>query len=78
MNEPGDYLINETTRWFWFIDGSFPAYRTDRKPFESQSKPGQMKVSKGRSQPEIAADMRLLVNFFKRGSGITTILIPAF
>ena len=35
-----------------------------------------MKASKGRSQPEIAADIRLLNCL--HGSGITTILIPAF
>ena len=35
-----------------------------------------MKVSKGRSQPEIAADIRLLNPV--HGSGITTILVPGF
>ena len=35
-----------------------------------------MKVSKGQSQPEIVADVRLLDSL--HGSGITTILIPGF
>ena len=50
-------LVDKTNRGA--LDSSEKIF-TSRPQHEPQSKPGEMKVSKGQSQPEIAADIHLL------------------